>query len=451
MRNTITIFGALGLMLALALAVFIWGDHIIENELSEYSRLPERQPAPTIETLTSTHIMNAPAMPDVWMSYGGGYDEQRHSYLTSVDTENIHRLGVAWSYDFATTRGVEATPLVIDGVMYVTGAWSIVYALDAKTGKELWVHDPNVGGEVAASGCCGVVNRGVAAYQGKIFVGVFDGRLEALDAKTGELLWSRETVDSAKPYTITGAPRAVNGLILIGNGGAELGVRGYISAYNADSGELAWRFYTTPNPNKQPDNAASDEIFAQKANETWGSTGEWTRSGGGGTVWDSIVYDQQSDSIIFGVGNGSPWNAQLRDPDGTGDNLFLSSIVAVDASTGRYKWHYQTTPREQWDFTATQSLILATLPLGPDKTPRRVVMQAPKNGFFYVLDAGTGELISGEAFEADMTWAQGLNEQGRPIEHPGLRTPNGAVRLFMTNNLTVSYSAWVTALPGMPS
>ncbi len=377
-----------------------------------------------IDTLSTQHILAANETPQDWLTYGGTYDEQRHSGLTQITAENIQDLSPAWTYDFdaaRTARGVEATPIVVDGVMYVTGAWSIVYALDAKTGKELWVYDPDIAGEEAAKGCCGVVNRGVAVYEGKVFVGVFDGRLEALDAKSGERLWSTVTVDQSKPYTITGAPRVVKDKVLIGNGGAELGVRGFISAYDVNTGELAWRFYTTPNPSKEPDGAASDEIFAELANDSWGDSGAWQTDGGGGTVWDSIIYDSQNDSIILGVGNGSPWNAKIRDPEGKGDNLFLSSILALDAETGTYKWHFQTTPRDQWDFTATQSLILAELPVGEGGSDKRVVMQAPKNGFFYVLDAETGAFISGNGYSPVITWASGLDESGRPLVNPAAR------------------------------
>lgn len=366
-------------------------------------------------------IANAAATPENWLTYGGDYDEQRYSRLTDINQDNVKDLGVAWTYDLHTSRGVEATPIIVDGVMYVTGSWSIVYALDAKTGKEIWVYDPKVSGEDAAKGCCDVVNRGVAVADGKVFVGVFDGRLEALDAKTGKVVWSTLTVDKSKPYTITGAPRVIKDNVLIGNGGAEFGVRGYVSAYNIKTGKLAWRFYTAPNPEKKPDGAASDEIFAKLANKSWGDKGRWQTDGGGGTVWDSIIYDTVNDSVIFGVGNASPWNADLRDPDGKGDNLFLSSIVAVDADTGKYKWHFQTTPRDQFDYTAVQTLILAELPIGKNGEKRRVVMQAPKNGFYYVLDAKTGEFISGKPYVKMMTWASGLDENGRPIENPKAR------------------------------
>lgn len=354
-----------------------------------------------------------------WLSYGGNYDEQRHSPLTKVDRDNVNGLGVAWTFELKTNRGVEATPLVVDGVMYATSAWSVVHAVDAKTGESLWTYDPQVDKRVGVKACCDVVNRGVAVFEGQVFVGVLDGRLEALDAQSGDLQWSVVTVDQSKPYTITGAPRVVDGKVLIGNGGSELGVRGYLSAYDASSGELVWRFYTVPNPEKAPDNAASDPIFATAANDSWGDQGDWVSDGGGGTVWDAIVYDAENDAVVFGVGNGSPWNQTMRDPAG-GDNLFLSSIVSVDADTGAYRWHYQTTPGDNWDYTATQTIILASLPLGENGADRRVVMQAPKNGFFYVLDAATGEFISGEAF-VPMDWASGLDSTGRPIEVEGAR------------------------------
>lgn len=364
--------------------------------------------------VNAARILAARSTPEEWLTYGGTYDEQRHSLLTSINTDNVSELGVAWTYDLATARGVEATPIVVDGVMYVTSAWSVVYALDAKTGEELWVYDPGVDRARGVAACCDVVNRGVAIWEGKVFVGTIDGRLVALDAANGDVIWDTLTVDLDKPYTITGAPRVVKGRVLIGNGGAELGVRGYISAYDANTGDMSWRFYTAPNPNKQPDGVASDRVFEALANATWGDEGQWTSDGGGGTVWDSIVYDEVNDLILFGVGNGSPWNRDFRDPSG-GDNLFLSSIVAVRSETGEYVWHFQTTPGDNWDYTATQTIILADLPLGEDGTTRRVAMQAPKNGFFYVLDAATGAFISGDAF-VPQTWTTGLDETGRPIE-----------------------------------
>lgn len=374
---------------------------------------------PEFVKVDTARILAEASKGNEWLTYGGTYDEQRFSPLTAISPANIATLGVAWTYEFPTSHGVEATPIVADGTIFVTGAWSVVAALDAKTGKLLWQYDPQVPKEKLVKGCCDAVNRGVAVYEGKVFVGTYDGRLQALDAKTGKVLWSEMTVDQSKPYTITGAPRVVKGKVLIGNGGAELGVRGYVSAYDAESGKLAWRFYTTPNPDKKPDGAASDAIFASKANATWGDTGKW-KEAGGGTVWDSIVYDSVNDSILIGVGNSSPWNDKVRDPDSNGDNLFVSSIVALDPETGSYKWHFQEVPRDKWDYTATQSIVLADLPIGPNGAKQRVIMHAPKNGFFYVLDAKTGKFLSGQPF-VPLNWASGLDENGRPIFNPKAR------------------------------
>jgi alcohol dehydrogenase (cytochrome c)/quinohemoprotein ethanol dehydrogenase len=346
------------------------------------------------------------AQPGEWLSYGRTYDEQRFSPLERIDAGNVAQLGLAWAFDLDTPhRAQEATPLVIDGVMYVTSAWSKLFAVDAKTGREKWRFDPKVPGEAGVNACCDVVNRGVAAWQGKLYLGTLDGRLVAVDAATGKQAWEVLTVPAGSRYTITGAPRVFAGKVLIGNGGAELGVRGYVSAYDADSGKLLWRFYTVPGNPAQPFEHAD---LAQAA-KTW--NGEWWRLGGGGTVWDSIVYDPKLDIIYVGVGNGSPWNQKLRSPQG-GDNLYLSSIVALKAATGEYLWHFQTTPGETWDYTATQPMILADLTIGGK--PRQVLMQAPKNGYFYVLDRVTGEFISGGAY-AHMNWSTGLDPKtGRP-------------------------------------
>ncbi|ACG79521.1 glucose dehydrogenase [Phenylobacterium zucineum HLK1] len=352
-----------------------------------------------------------------WLSYGKGYSEQRFSPLDEVNTGNVGQLGLAWFAEFDTDRGQEATPLVADGVLYTTTAWSKVYAFDAKTGEQLWSFDPKVEGSKGFHACCDVVNRGVALWKGRVYVGVLDGRLIALDAKTGRQVWSVQTTDTSRPYTITGAPRVIKDKVLIGNGGGEYGVRGYITAYDAATGKQLWRFYTVPNPTGQPDGAASDKVMAEKANATW-SEGEWKKTGGGGTAWDSIAYDPQLDLVYFGIGNGNPWNHKIRS-GGKGDNLFLSSILALKPDTGDYVWHYQTTPGESWDYTATQHIILADLSIGGQ--PRKVLMQAPKNGFFYVIDRATGQLISAKNY-TNITWATGVDPKtGRPIETPQAR------------------------------
>ncbi|MCG9917593.1 MAG: PQQ-dependent dehydrogenase, methanol/ethanol family [Phenylobacterium sp.] len=352
-----------------------------------------------------------------WLSYGRSYSEQRFSPLTQINTKSVGELGLAWSYEFDTDRGQEATPIVKDGVLYTTTAWSKVYAFDASTGALKWSYDPKVAGEKAFDACCDVVNRGVAVWGGKVYVAALDGRLIALDADTGTEAWSVQTTDTAKPYTITGAPRVIKGKVLIGNGGAEYGVRGYLSAYDAETGAMAWRFYTAPNPDGKPDGAASDAILAEKAAGTWFGEG-WKATGGGATVWDSMAYDPKLDLLYVGVGNGTPWNHEKRS-DGKGDNLFVSSILALKPDTGAYVWHYQTTPGESWDYTATQHMILSDLTI--EGKSRQVLMQAPKNGFFYVLDRATGELISAEPF-VPINWATGVDKTtGRPIEAPGAR------------------------------
>lgn len=359
-------------------------------------------------------IINADKQPGNWLSHGRTYSEQRFSPLKQIDASNIGQLGLAWSHEInsRTARGLEATPIVVDGVMYTSGAWSHVLALEAGTGKLLWEFDPQVPGHYAGKGCCDVVNRGVAVWGGKVFVGTYDGRLIALDAKTGKKAWETLTVDQSKDYTITGAPRIVKGKVIIGNGGAEFGVRGYVSAYDADNGKMLWRFYTVPGNPKEPFESKTVEMIAK----TW--AGDWWKYGGGGTVWDSMAYDPDLDLFYIGVGNGSPWNYKLRS-DGQGDNLFLTSIVALRPDTGEYVWHYQTTPGEDWDYTATQHMILADLQIGGQT--RKVIMQAPKNGFFYVLDRATGEFISGDAY-ATVTWAKGIDPKtGRPIENAEAR------------------------------
>lgn len=362
-------------------------------------------------------LLAATKAPGDWVTYGGTFDEQRFSRLTQISDRNVAKLGLAWSYEFDTNRAQETTPLEYNGVIYATTAWSKVVALDARTGKRLWIYDPQVPGEYGAKGCCDVGNRGSAIYDGKLYFGTLDGRLIALDLKTGKPVWSVITVDQSKTYTITGAPRIVKGKVLIGNGGAELGARGYVTAYDAQTGKQAWRFYTVPgNPADGPDNAASDKILAEKAGSTW--FGEYWKTGGGGTVWDAIVYDQELDQLYIGVGNGSPWNHKLRS-EGKGDNLFLSSIVALNPDTGEYLWHYQGTPGESWDYTQTQPITLATLKI--DGKPRKVLMQAPKNGFFFVIDRADGKLISAKNY-VSVNWATGYDmTTGRPIEVPEAR------------------------------
>jgi quinohemoprotein ethanol dehydrogenase len=362
-------------------------------------------------------IINADEEPGNWLTHGRTYGEQRFSPLDQINDKNVNELGLAWHFDFGTKRALEATPLVIDGVMYATGNWSVVYAVDARTGKELWKYDPEVDRGRSKHLCCDVVNRGVAAWGDKVYVGTLDGRLIALQAATGEKAWDVLTVDLDWPYSITGAPRVANGKVFIGNGGAEMGVRGYVTAYDAESGEQIWRFYTIPGDPSKPFESPALEMAAK----TW-TGGEWWTMGGGGTAWDSLAYDADLNLLYIGVGNGGPWNQDIRS-GGKGDNLFLSSIVAVNADTGEYVWHYQTTPGDTWDYTATQHMILTDLEI--DGKSRKVIMQAPKNGFFYVLDRETGEFISAEPY-VGVTWASHVDKStGRPVENPGVRYYKG--------------------------
>ncbi|MFN2376182.1 MAG: PQQ-dependent dehydrogenase, methanol/ethanol family [Candidatus Binatia bacterium] len=346
-----------------------------------------------------------------WITHGRTYSEQRFSPLDDINDSNVSQLRPVWTFFTGLGRGHEATPIAVHGVLYFTSSWSVVFAVDARTGSLLWRYDPKVPGETAPKACCDVVNRGVAVYQGKVFSAALDGRLFALDAKTGKLLWEKQTVDTTRPYTMTGAPRIVKGRVIIGNGGAELGVRGYFSAYDPNSGEMLWRTFTVPgNP---ADGFESKALEA--AAPTW-KGGNWWEIGGGGTAWDSMAFDPELDLLYVGTGNGSPWVRHIRSPGG-GDNLYLSSILAVDPDTGEIQWHYQTTPGDTWDFTATQHIVLADLKI--DGQVRKVLMQAPKNGFFYVIDRTNGKLLSADKY-VEVTWAEKVDlATGRPVEVQG--------------------------------
>jgi quinohemoprotein ethanol dehydrogenase len=385
-------------VLIFCLSIFVWSA-------------PAGATGDTLDRLDDAALRNAERDTSNWLSHGRTYSEQRYSPLTQINDRNIRKLKLAWEFKTGLTRGHEATPIVIDGVMYFTGSWSVIFAVNAVTGELIWKHDPQVPKETAIKACCDVVNRGVAAYRGRIYSATLDGRLLALDGKTGEVVWEVVTVDQSKPYTVTGAPRIVKGRVIIGNGGAEFGVRGYFSAYHAGTGKMVWRTYTVPG-----DPAAGFESKAMEtAAATW-SGGEWWKVGGGGTAWDSIAYDAALNLLYVGTGNGSPWTRHARSPGG-GDNLYLSSILAVDPDSGEIQWHYQTTPGDTWDFTATQHMILADFTIGGEA--RKVIMQAPKNGFFYVIDRTNGELISAEKY-VTATWAERVDpETGRPMEVPG--------------------------------
>jgi quinohemoprotein ethanol dehydrogenase len=347
-----------------------------------------------------------------WILHGHSLGEQRHAPFKKINTSNAKRVGLAFAYeDFLvrgqTHRGLEATPLMDDGVLYFTGPWSVVYAVDARTGEEKWIFDPGVDGAHARVTCCDVVNRGLALKGDRVFVGTIDGYLIAINKVSGEEIWRTDTfVARPTAHSITGAPRLAGDLVVIGSGGAEMGVRGYVSAFNIDDGSLAWRFFTVPGagPDETPDVTA--------ARKTWSESMAW-EYGGGGTVWDSMTYDAELGLLYVGVGNGGPWPAWARSDGERLDNLYLSSIVAIDVDTGLAKWHYQTTPGDSWDYTATQHMVLADIEWAGAR--RKVIMQAPKNGFFYVLDRETGELLAADPYVA-VSWAERIDlETGRPV------------------------------------
>ena len=409
---------ALGIAIALAAGLALACGSESEQQGKAGANAPAASPTPNgggsaseSEVVDDARLRGADADVGEWLTTGRTYSEQRYSPLDQISADNVRRMREVWSFETGLGRGHEATPIVHAGVLFITGSWSVVFAVDARSGKQLWKWDPEVDKLVAKKACCDVVNRGVALYKGRVYVGVLDGRLAALDEKTGAPVWQVVTVDQSLPYTITGAPRIVDGKVIIGNGGAELGVRGYVSAYDAESGKLIWRTYTVPGDPSQPFESKALEQAAQ----TW-KGGEWWKVGGGGTVWDSMAYDPELNLLYVGTGNGSPWVRQLRSPGG-GDNLFLSSILALNPTNGEIVWHYQTTPGDNWDFTATQHMILADLKINGRMRP--VIMQAPKNGFFYVLDRKTGELISAEKY-VEVTWADHVDKStGKPVENPG--------------------------------
>jgi alcohol dehydrogenase (cytochrome c)/quinohemoprotein ethanol dehydrogenase len=370
-----------------------------------------------VPTTGVTDAMLAAANPNEWLTYGRDQAEQRFSPLTAISDKNVSQLGLAWSADLDTARGQEATPLMHDGTLYVSTAWSMVKAYDAKTGALKWAYDPKVPRETLPVACCDAVNRGVALYGDKVYVATLDGYLVALNQKDGSVAWRSEVVPDHANYTITGAPRVAHGKVFIGSGGSEYRARGFIAAYDWASGKQLWRFHTVPgDPSKGFENKAMDA-----AAKTW--SGEWWKLGGGGTVWDAITYDAADNLVIFGTGNAEPWNPAANGrlgANGTaGDNLYTSSIVAVNADTGEYAWHYQETPEDRWDYDSDAPITLADLTI--DGQPRHVVMHAPKNGYFYILDAKTGKFMSATPW-TQITWSTAMDPQtGRPTINPEAR------------------------------
>lgn len=364
----------------------------------------------------------APAGDANWAGTGGPAGETHFSPLSTINSGNVAKLGLAWSLDLPGEHSLEAVPLAVDGVLYFTGQTSAVYAVDAVSGKLLWHYDPETYlRRPLHQRYVMPVNRGVAYWKGKVFVGTLDGRLIALEARTGKPAWSVQTLAEDSRQTITGAPRVFNDKVVIGNGGGDFGARGYVTAYDTETGHEVWRFYTVPgNP------ADGFEQPAMKmAADTW--RGQWWKTGTGGTVWDSMTYDPELNRLYIGTGNSGPYNPRVR-TEGVGDNLFLASIVALDADTGRYVWHYQVNPQEAWDYKATANISLADMEIGGQQ--HKVLMQAPTNGFFYVVDRENGKLLGAEKY-GKVTWAKGVDlKTGRPIEEPGIRYEKGPVTFW---------------------
>jgi quinohemoprotein ethanol dehydrogenase len=358
--------------------------------------------------IDKARLLAADQRPEEWLTTGRDFGKSHYSPLTDINTDTAGRLGLAWSYRTGTDRGLEATPIVVDGVMYTSGVAGRVYALDAGTGRQIWKFEPKVDLQVVRGTCCDQVNRGVAVWKGKVYVAALDGVLYALDAKDGSVVWKADTiVDHKRGYSSTGAPQVAGDVVVIGNAGAESDARGYITAYDLETGQQAWRFFTVPgDPNKPYEHP--EMAMAAK---TWDKNSAW-EFGGGGPAWDGMAYDPNLNLLYVGTGNGEVWPRARRSPSG-GDNLFVCSILAINPSTGRLVWYYQETPGDEWDFDAVQPMILTELKIGGQD--RDVLMHASKNGFFYILDRKTGQVISAEKY-AHVNWATHVDlKTGRPV------------------------------------
>jgi quinohemoprotein ethanol dehydrogenase len=415
---------SLRLRAAAAVSVSLFGLIACSPPEADVTNVSAENPA------ASTIVVDDAAMADEsnnqdWLAFGRTYSEQRFSPLELVNTETVSDLKVDWYLDLPNDRGLVSTPLVVDGTLYFVGSMNRVRAIDATSGELLWEYDPETGENAGNALRAGWEhNRGIGIWKDKVYVATWDGRLQAIDRSTGKEVWSVRTFPANSALYITGAPKIFKGKVLIGNGGTENGpTRGYVTAYDAETGEQAWRFYIVPgNP---ADGFENDAM--RMAAETW--TGEWWKHGGGGNAWHGFTYDAELDQLYIGTGNGSPWNRKIRSPGG-GDNLFLCSLVALDPDTGDYLRHYQTTPGETWDYNSNMDIVLADLDI--EGEPVKALMHAPKNGFFYVIDRTDGRLISAEPF-SETTWASSIDlETGRPVEVAGARYEEGPARISPT-------------------
>jgi quinohemoprotein ethanol dehydrogenase len=362
-------------------------------------------------------------LPGSWLSYGRTQSETRYSTLKQIDTTNVKRLGLAWSYVMGAGGGnQEGTPLMWNNTLYGITTWSVVFALDARTGKELWRWDPEVNPTTRSVICCGNVNRGIALYNGMIIAPSIDGRLFALNAQTGKPVWETRIVYPQDQYTLTMAPRIANGRVIIGASGGDRPTRGQFAAVDAQTGQFLWRFYTVPGDPSKP----YESEALRRAAATWG--GDFWKNGGGGAVWDGFAYDPETNLVFVGTGNAEPWVEKFRGAQGL-DNLYTCTILAVDLNTGQLKWHYQTVPNDNWDFDSVQQLMI--LDLNINGRTRKVITQASKNGFFYVLDRVTGEFISAEAF-VKVSWAFGVNKDGRPNVNPAAFYDQDPISIYPT-------------------
>jgi quinohemoprotein ethanol dehydrogenase len=385
---------------------------------------------PSAGALNATRLAAASSEPDQWFMPGRDQTGAYYSPLGDINSGNVSRLGFAWQYPLGSHRGLEATPIVIDGVMYAVGNFGHVYVLDAATGRELWTYDPRADGQWGRYACCDAINRGVAVWNGRVYVGALDGYLHALDAATGKRLWKVDTLPARgpkAPYTLSAAPVIAGDLVIVGSAGADFdGGRGYVAAYDLETGAFRWRFYTVP---RNPKDGPQDQAHLVDAVKTWDPRHQW-ESGGGGTVWDGISYDPELKLLYVGTANGAPYNIKQGGRKG-GDDLYTAAIVAIHADTGQLAWYYQTTPGDRWDYDSTQKMILVDLDLGDG--PRKVLMQASKNGYYYVLDRTTGQLLSAHNF-AYVNWAKGIDSKtGRPIVAPQADYQKGAKLLFPAN------------------